>query len=108
MQSASRRMTHEIAFSRPGYLNTNSRNYEVTPVSFRVGGCFAGGQDSWDLRVRRIVSLSLIWPYACRTGRSSSACGCRILCHPHATWAYSAVQVALEVHQKIAACWVTL
>jgi hypothetical protein len=36
MQSASRRMTHEIAASRPVYLNTNSLNYHVTPVSFRV------------------------------------------------------------------------
>ena len=42
-QAASRRMTHEIASSRPVYLSTYRLNYHLTPVSFRVGGCFAGG-----------------------------------------------------------------
>ncbi len=37
-----------------GLFSTNSLDYHVTPVSFRVGGCFSGGQDSWDLWVRRI------------------------------------------------------
>ena len=37
-----------------GLTSTNSLDYHVTPVSFRVGGCFSGGQDSWDLWVRRI------------------------------------------------------
>ncbi len=38
-------MRYEIAASRPVYLSTDSINYHVTPASFRVGGCFAGGQD---------------------------------------------------------------
>ena len=53
-------MTHEIASSPPVYLSTNSLNYHVTPVSFRVSQALGLGVAMGDRWLRLFVAAATV------------------------------------------------